>query len=92
MGVNDDSRFPFHGVQGASSPVLCEAVQLPPCLPEPAGRLSFDLGLLVCGREKAGFHPQGAENGGENPFSYSTPSRNLNVLDKTSPMAQFPNL
>ena len=68
MGVNDHSRFPLRGVQGASSPALCKAVQLPPSLPEPAGRLRFDLRLLVCGRGNTRFRPQGTENGGENPF------------------------
>lgn len=68
MGADDPSSFLLCGMQGASSPVLWEVVQLPPCLPEPAGRLSFDLGLLVCSRENTRFHPQGAEDGGENPF------------------------
>lgn len=47
MGVHDHSRFPLRGMQGASSPVLWEVGQLPPCLPEPAHRLSFDLVFLV---------------------------------------------
>lgn len=72
-------------MQGASSPALREAGQLLPCLPKFAGRPSFDLGLLVCCRENTGFCPRGAENGGENPFSYRTPSRSLNNSDKTSP-------